>query len=100
MNGALGVPSQPPNLEQRAAKPRFAAWLALGAAPTFAVMGLVTALPHAGPMSMTCPTAFESPLNGMGAMYLLMSAFHLPPWLTRFSRRRAAPLGSAAHARR
>jgi hypothetical protein len=63
-------------------------------------MGLLTALPHAGPMSMTCPAALESPLNGMSVMYLLMSAFHLPPWVTLFSRHRAAPMGSAAHARR
>jgi len=29
-----------------------------------------------------------SPSNGMAAMYLLMSAFHLPPWLKLVSRLR------------
>jgi hypothetical protein len=30
----------------------------------------------------------SSPLGGMTAMYLLMSAFHSPPWLKLISRRR------------
>jgi hypothetical protein len=31
-----------------------------------------------------------SSLNGMAAMYLLMSAFHLAPWLRLLARRRFA----------
>jgi len=42
---------------------RVANWLSLAAAPTFAIMAL------------------GSPLSGMAAMYALMSAFHLAPWL-------------------
>ena len=54
-----------------------AGWLSLAAAPTFAVMALLSALP--GTPDMLCASA--SPLTGMTAMYLLMSGFHLSPWL-------------------
>ncbi len=53
--------------------------LSLAAAPTFAVMALLSALP--GAPDMICASA--SPLTGMTAMYLLMSVFHLSPWLKR-----------------
>lgn len=64
-----------------------AEWLHLMAAPVFAIMALVTGLSGNGAMTMLC--AHEaSPLSGMAAMYALMSAFHIGPWLTMFSRRR------------
>jgi hypothetical protein len=53
--------------------------LYLAAAPTFAVMALLTAL--FGDGSALCSTAGASALSGMVPMYLLMSIFHLPPWL-------------------
>src|SRR5262249_38917566 len=53
-------------------------WLGLAAAPTFAIMALATSA-GGGAADMLC--AGSSPLAGMTAMYLLMSAFHLPPWL-------------------
>jgi hypothetical protein len=57
-------------------------WLCLAAAPTFATMALLTGVFGDGQMAMMCSTApGASPLNGMAAMYLLMSAFHLAPWL-------------------
>jgi hypothetical protein len=56
-----------------------ARWLCLGATPTFALLALWTTGPGAGPA--LCSAASTSPLNGMAAMYLLMSAFHAPPWL-------------------
>jgi len=61
--------------------PRGAAdWLGLAAAPTFAIMALLIAVPGDG--QMNCSSGPDAlPLNGMVAMYLLMSAFHLPPWL-------------------
>ena len=65
---------------------RLASWLCLAAAPTFAVMAWVTAI--TGGADMICssmPGAF--PFNGMVAMYLLMSAFHLQPWLKLLSDR-------------
>jgi hypothetical protein len=59
-----------------------AGWLGLAAAPTFAAMALVTATASADPMEMPCMMASHaSPLTGMAAMYLLMSVFHLAPWV-------------------
>ena len=54
-------------------------WLYLAAAPTFATMALLTGI--LGPADALCSTASASPLGGMVPMYLLMSAFHLAPWL-------------------
>ena len=56
-------------------------WLALAAAPTFVVMALLTGVPGGGTMAMPCSATPASPLSGMATMYLLMSAFHLAPWL-------------------
>jgi len=58
--------------------------LSLAAAPVFAVMALLTAL-H-GAMDPICGAG--SPLTGMAAMYGLMSAFHVAPWLRLIGRRR------------
>ena len=60
-------------------------WLALAAAPTFAIMALLTVVLGGGPADM-----HASPLGGMVPMYLLMSAFHSAPWLKRISSRRSA----------
>src|ERR1700679_3517938 len=57
-------------------------WLGLAAAPTFAIMALMTGVLGGGEMAMMCSTTPDaSPLGGMAAMYLLMSAFHSAPWL-------------------
>jgi hypothetical protein len=65
-------------------------WLCLAAAPTFAVMALLAGVPGGGPPDMLCGAAQgASPLNGMVAMYLLMSAFHSAPWLKLISSRRS-----------
>jgi hypothetical protein len=63
-------------------------WLSLAAAPTFAAMALFAGI-HGGSMPvMLCAAAPDaSPLAGMVPMYLLMSAFHLPPWLRPLARR-------------
>jgi hypothetical protein len=62
-------------------------WLGLAAAPTFALLALLTAL--GGPPDMLCSPAHEaSPLHGMALMYLLMSAFHSAAWLKLISSRR------------
>ena len=65
-----------------------ASWLSLAAAPTFAVVAVLTGI-HDGSMpDMLCSGMQDaSPLTGMVPMYLLMSAFHLTPWLRLFSRR-------------
>ena len=61
-----------------------ARWLSLAAAPTFAVMAAVTGLQEAQAGAMVCgPLPAGAPLGGMGGMYLLMSGFHLGPWLRR-----------------
>ena len=62
-------------------------WLSLAAAPTFAVMALLTGV-FGGQTDMLCAALQgTSPLNGMAAMYLLMCAFHLAPWLRLIGRR-------------
>ena len=60
-------------------------WLGLAAAPTFALMALVTAI--GGEPQLLCSAAhLGSRLDGMVVMYLLMSAFHVAPWLRLVSR--------------
>ena len=66
-----------------------AGWLGLAAAPTFAIMALLTGQLGGGPPDVLCAAAPDgSPLSGMVPMYLLMSAFHLGPWLMLISNRR------------
>ncbi len=63
-------------------------WLSLAAAPTFALMAVLTAVLGSGPLDALCAATRTSPLHGMALMYLLMSAFHCAPWLKLMSRRR------------
>jgi hypothetical protein len=56
-------------------------WLSLAAAPTFAIMALLSAIPGGGAPDILCSAAGVSPLGGMIPMYLLMGAFHSAPWL-------------------
>jgi hypothetical protein len=71
-------------------RPAFSAgdWLCLAAAPAFASMALLTGISGGGTADMLCSTADAFSLGGMIPMYLLMSAFHLAPWLKLFSHRR------------
>ena len=63
--------------------------LSLAAAPTFAIMALVTVIQGDGMQGMVCAAARNaSPLTGMATMYLLMGAFHLAPWLKLIANRR------------
>ena len=62
--------------------------LALAAAPTFAVMALLTWSLGTGPAEMLCSAGPMSALGGMVPMYLLMSAFHVTPWLKLIARHR------------
>ena len=62
-------------------------WLCLAAAPSFAAMALLTGV-FGGTPDVLCTAQGASPLSGMAAMYLLMSAFHSAPWLKLISRRR------------
>lgn len=66
-----------------------AGWLSLAAAPTFALMAVVTGIPDGGAHQMSCSAASHlGPLAGMAPMYALMSAFHLAPWLRLMNRDR------------
>src|SRR3954452_24493829 len=66
-------------------------WLGLAAAPTFAIMALLTGVLGAGTPDVLCSAAQDaSPLSGMVPMYLLMSAFHSAPWLKLISALRAS----------
>lgn len=58
---------------------RVADMLCLAAAPVFAGLSLLTA----GGGYMICTMPGMSALGGMPLMYLLMSVFHLAPWLKR-----------------
>jgi hypothetical protein len=75
-----------------AVAPGAAGWLGLAAAPTFAVMAVLTGLTGTAADMMCSGAHGVSPLSGMVPMYVLMSAFHSAPWLKLISRqRRAAP---------
>jgi hypothetical protein len=64
-----------------------AGWLGLAAAPTFAVMAILSCWSGGG-ADMMCPAAHGvSALSGMAAMYVLMAAFHSAPWLKLISHR-------------
>jgi hypothetical protein len=56
-------------------------FLSLAAAPTFAIMALLTSVFGGSAPDMLCSAAHAFPLGGMASMYLLMSGFHLAPWL-------------------
>ena len=64
-------------------------FLYLAAAPTFAIMALLTGVLGGAPDMLCSATPGALPFGGMVAMYLLMSAFHLAPWLKLFSSRRS-----------
>ena len=62
-----------------------ASLLSLAAAPTFVVMALWSAVAGA-PAGMMCGSGDRGlSLDGMAAMYALMSVLHLSPWLTLLS---------------
>ena len=65
-----------------------AQWLSLAAAPSFALMALLTGISGGGAMEMVCSPGHGLALSGMVPMYLLMSAFHSAPWLKLIARRR------------
>jgi hypothetical protein len=75
--------------DQNRGSAAFAGWLGLAAAPSFAGMALATSLLGRGLPDILCVAGQgASPLGGMPFMYLLMSLFHLPPWLRLAAGRR------------
>jgi hypothetical protein len=62
-------------------------WLCLAAAPTFAIMTLLTAFD--GDADTICSAAQDaSPFSGMAVMYALMGIFHSAQWLRLIASRR------------
>lgn len=55
-------------------------WLGFAASPTFAVMACIATI-DASPIPLCASGPGFLPINGMTTMYLLMSLFHLSPWL-------------------
>ncbi len=70
------------------AAPGVAKWLALAAAPTFALTALWTAFLSGQPDTRCMAMQGSSPTSEMTVMYLLMSVFHAAPWLKLISSRR------------
>jgi hypothetical protein len=58
-------------------------------------MALWTAISSAGPDMMCMAMRSASAMSGMTPMYLLMSVFHLSPWLKLIARRRNGAHGLA-----
>jgi hypothetical protein len=56
-------------------------WLAFAAAPAFATMALLTVCHRDGMEPLCLASGQTSLMSGMVPMYLLMSAFHVGPWL-------------------
>ena len=82
------------DVTKRLEPPHLADWLALAAAPTFALMAVVTGILDSGAHQMGCSaTMHMSPLTGMVPMYALMSGFHFTPWLKLISRWAKRPSG-------
>jgi hypothetical protein len=59
-------------------------WIGLAASPIFALMALVSATD--APQAAICAPAGDMPIHDMIWMYLLMSLFHMSPWLKLASR--------------
>jgi len=69
------------------ATPGVADWLSLAAAPTFAFMALASGVLSTGMPDPLCTTAGQGmTMNPMLLMYVLMSVFHLAPWLRLLDR--------------
>ncbi|WP_052367826.1 hypothetical protein [Algiphilus aromaticivorans] len=63
-------------------------WLGLAAAPIFAGMALVSGIAGDGRIALCSVGQGAWPLSEMVLMYLLMSFFHLAPWVRALSGRR------------
>lgn len=66
-------------------------WLSLGAAPVFALMAVLTGIHGRSMPDMICSAMPNPlPLGGMVPMYVLMSVFHVTPWLKLISKWRSS----------
>lgn len=77
-----------PAVGSRAVGLGVANWPGLAAAPGFALMALLTGIPADEVPNGFCSVSHQgSLLEGMTLMYVLMSVFHLGPWLRLVLRR-------------
>jgi hypothetical protein len=75
------------NGENVAVAPVIARWLHLAAAPTFAIMALLTTVHDHSQPNLLCSAGDSFWSGGMAPMYFLMALFHAAPWLKLISRR-------------
>ena len=68
--------------------------LGLAAAPCFALMSALALHSQGQFVFILCTSKDPSP-HGMATMYMLMSVFHLPPWLRWIARWRSRMNGAA-----
>lgn len=67
-------------------------WLALAAAPTFALLAVVNLLAGDSHAGLLCWQAQPSWVpTGMTPMYLLMAVFHISPWFSLWDRAALRP---------
>ncbi|MBK5566470.1 hypothetical protein [Ensifer sp. SSB1] len=78
MSASLSVGAR--DLPRTAAR-RVADGLALAAAPTFALMAILVGAGGSDVGQMLCAGEQGLQIGGMTVMYMLMSVFHLTPWL-------------------
>ncbi|MFB8341036.1 hypothetical protein ACWGNA_03750 [Brucella cytisi] len=65
-------------------------WIGLAATPTFALMAWISAVGSQDIMMCSGASTFVS-INSMAVMYVLMSLFHLSPWIKLFAARFQLP---------
>ena len=75
-------------MEQKLGPRDATGWIALAASPTFALMAWTTAT--GAPHTAFCSSNM-SPIDGMAWMYMLMSLFHVSPWLRLAARQFTHP---------
>src|SRR5260370_11745923 len=56
-------------------------WLSLAAAPTFAIMALLTAVVACAPGESLCVAAHDLPPSGLGPIFVLLLGLPFSPWL-------------------
>ena len=73
--------------------------LSFAATPVFALMALVTTISGLEPGGVPCGVPYGTSLfAGMAPMYLLMSLFHVAPWLKLIAANTVrAPIDRRAH---
>jgi hypothetical protein len=96
MLATKGGTARPADAGGRPAALGVAKGLSLAAAPTFAIMALLISMFGSGPTDGLCSTMHASPFGGMVPMYVLMSTFHLTPWLNLVAKAIGLLEGAAA----